>query len=102
MYGDAEKIDGNARHWIQILQRIIEWSRLEQRFVDMGLGAAEQQSVAIGLRSRHSRGTQRRPAAADVFNRDSSKQGVHFFRPGPADGVKSAPRWEWNDKADRS
>jgi hypothetical protein len=46
MHGDAEEIGGHARNRIQVFDRIIERSALEQGLVDVRQRPAEQDRVA--------------------------------------------------------
>src|SRR5262245_55298511 len=99
MHGDTKRIGGNARNRIQVLDRIIERSALEQGLVDVRLRSAEEDGVAIRAGARDGSGTKRGAAAADVFNHDRPDQRLHFVRPWTADKIERPTRRKWHHKA---
>src|SRR5262249_786752 len=94
--------DRQARNWIQVLNRIIEWPALEQRLVDVREGAAEQNGVAVRAGAGDRGGTQGTAAAADVFNDHGAEQRFHLLHPWSGERVECATRRKWNHEADRS
>src|SRR5262249_52970687 len=88
--------DRQARNWIQVLNRIIEWPALKQRLVDVREGAAEQNGVAVRAGAGDRGGTQGTAAAADVFNDHGAEQRFDLLHPWPGKGVECTPRRKWN------
>jgi hypothetical protein len=66
--GDAEKVGCHARNRVQVFDRIIERSALEQGLINVRQRAPKEDCIAVGAGTRDCGGTQRRAAAADVFN----------------------------------
>src|SRR6266496_4445353 len=91
MHGDAQNIGGYAGNRIQIFDRIIERLALEQRLVDVRLRPAEQDRVAVGAGTCDGGSSERRTAAADIFNDHCSEQWLHLVRQWATDGVERSP-----------
>src|SRR5207248_1324896 len=83
-------------------ERIVQRPVLEDRLGDVGRGAAEQDGVAVGARTRDRSGAQRRAAAALVLDHDGAEQRLDLLRPRPADGVEPAARRKRNHQPDLS
>src|SRR6516165_3749787 len=93
--------DRQARNRIQVLDRVIEWSALEQRLVDVREGASEQNGVAIWAGAGDRGGTQRTAATTDVFDDHRAEQRFDLFHPWSGQGVERATWRKWNHEPDR-
>src|SRR5258706_6755702 len=76
---DAEHYRGDARDRVDVLHRIIEWPRLDERFVDMRKRSCRQKRVAVRLSTRHCCRTNRCTAATNVLDYDRAEKRLHFL-----------------------
>src|SRR5436190_7565677 len=101
MHRQREGGDRNVRNRLQLLERIIEWSVLEQGLGDVGRRAAEEDGVAVRASAGDRGGAERTAAAALVLDHDSAEQRLDLFSPRPADGVEPAAWRKRNHEPDR-
>src|SRR6185369_571635 len=87
MDGDAERIDGDARDRLQVLDRVVERAALQKSLVDVWQRAAEKQRVAVGLGACDRRRAEGSAAAADVVHDHRAEKRGELVRQGASDGV---------------
>src|SRR4029078_13376328 len=84
----------------EVLHRIIERPRLDERFVDMRQRPCRQKRVAVWLTAPPPCRTNRCTAAANVLDDDRTEKRLHFLRPRPSDEVVCPARGERGDEPD--
>lgn len=102
MDGQRQNRDGYTRDRLQVPGRVVERPDLDQRLVEVRKRAAEQNGVAVGLRTRDRGGPQRAAAAAHVLDHDRAEQRLHLLRPWTPDQVVCAAGRKRNHELDRS
>src|SRR5262245_30203884 len=100
MNHDPENRHDDARDRVNVLHRIIEWPRLDERFVDMRKRTCRQKCVAVRLSTRHCGRTYRCTTPTDVLDDDRTEKRLHLLRPRPSDKVVCAAGWEWDYEPD--
>src|SRR3954471_9840512 len=98
MHRDTKCIGSCSRNRVQVFDRIIKWSGLEQRLIDVRLSSAEQDRVAVGAGACDCGSAQRRAAAANVFNHHRSDKWLQLVRPWASNEVECTARRKGNYK----
>src|SRR5262249_24361120 len=101
MRRERERRDGDVGYRFEILDRVVERPRLQNRLGDMRARSAKQKRVAVRTGMGDRGGAKRTAAAALIFHYDGAEQRLDPVRPGSPDGVESAARRKRNDQADR-
>ena len=101
MHRERERRDGNVGDRLEVLDRIVERPRFQNRLGDVGARSAKQKCVAVGTGMRDGGGAERTSAAALIFHDDSAEQRLDPLGPRAPDGVESAAGRERNDQTDR-
>jgi hypothetical protein len=99
---EGEGRNHHVRNRIEVLQRIVERTALEDRLGDMGARAAQEDGVAIRAGAGDRGSAERTASSPLVFNDHGAKHRLHLLRPRAPDGVVSAARRERNHEPDRT
>src|SRR5437879_4273280 len=94
---DTKRIGGDTRNRVEVFERVVEGAALEQGLVNVRLGAAQQNRVAIRASASDGGSTERRATPANVFNHHGSDEGLHLVRPWATDKVECAARRKRHD-----
>ena len=102
MNGERESRNHHIGNRLELLERIVERTALEDRLGDVGARSAQQDGVAVGTGAGDRGGAERTAAAALVLDHDGAEQRLDLLRPRAADGIEPAARRKRNHQPDRT